>query len=84
MWSFCVLQKHRTIQQAGASRRSWASGFLEILNECAISQSPGNQGISPGNLHKHSIIRIRHHPREADLVGILRIESHFHSLDLMA
>lgn len=43
-----------------------------------------NQGIGPGNLHKHSIIRIRHHPEEAELVGILRIESHFHSLDLMA
>lgn len=79
-----VCFRNRTIKQAGALRRPWASGFLEILNECTISQSPGNPGVGPGNLHKHSIIRIRHHPEEAELVGILRIESHFHSLDLMA
>lgn len=38
------------------------SGFLGILGECAISQSPENKDLSPGNLHnKHSIIRIRCH-----------------------
>lgn len=54
--------------------------------DCAISQSPGNQGLGPENLYnKHSIIRIRRCPLgKGELIGVLGVESHFHSLDLMA
>lgn len=54
------------------------------MNVPFISQHLENQGLTSGNLQKHSIIRIRHHPKQAELVGILGIECHFNSLDLVA